>query len=105
MKAAGVIEFEEGDCARISGALTFETTPALYNEMATQVRGNSSPAVLNLAGVTAVDSAGLALLLEWQAARNHTGSSIQIANAPSSLVRLAQLCEAVDLLNLSGRHE
>jgi ABC-type transporter Mla MlaB component len=60
------------------------------------------PVRLDLAGVDAVDSSGLALLLEWQALRPREGR-LQIINAPKSLLSLAQLCEAVDLLELSGR--
>lgn len=105
MPTKSVIEFDDGNCAFISGALTFDTAPGLYEDMAAHVRNGALPARLDLSGVTTVDSAGLALLLEWQAVRNQQGASLIVTGAPSSLVSLAQLCEAIDLLNLSGRHE
>ena len=50
------------------------------------------------------DSAGLALLLEMQAQRAVSGKGLlRFTNAPDSLIRLAQLSEAVELLNLTGR--
>lgn len=105
MPTENVIEFDDGNCAFISGALTFDTAPGLYEEMAAYIRDGALPNSLDLSAVTTVDSAGLALLLEWQAVRNKHGASLKITGAPSSLVSLAQLCEAIDLLNLSGRHE
>ena len=105
MTAESAIELDGGDRAVIRGSLTFNTVPGLYEDMAEHVRNGDLPDSLDLSGVTAVDSAGLALLLEWQAVRNQQGASLTITSAPSSLVSLAQLCEAIDLLNLSGRHE
>jgi ABC-type transporter Mla MlaB component len=105
MTAESAIELDGGDCAVISGALTFDTAPGLYEDMAAHIPNGALPASLDLSEVTTVDSAGLALLLEWQAMRNQQGASLVITGAPSSLVSLAQLCEAIDLLNLSGRHE
>jgi phospholipid transport system transporter-binding protein len=65
----------------------------------------ASPPVeqIDLAGVTTIDSAGLALLLEWQSRAHAAGRELTVRNAPDGLLRLARLCEAVDLLNLSGR--
>ena len=96
------MEEAEDGTIKLNGELTFQTTPGLF-ENSTQLPGNSvGPARLDLAGVSAVDSAGLALLLEWQSMRP-SEDRLQIINAPRSLLSLAQLCEAVDMLNLSGR--
>ena len=100
-----------GDCTMQEGAdgaiellgeLTFHTTPRLYETSTPLLDSTDGPAQLDLGGVNAVDSSGLALLLEWQSRRS-PADRLQIINAPPSLVSLAQLCEAVDLLNLSGR--
>jgi len=103
MTGSCAIEMSEGGCARLSGELTFDSTPALYREMGTHIRTGAVLARIDLGGVTQVDSAGLALLLEWQASRKPSGKTLEIANAPSGLLRLAKLCEAVELLNLTGR--
>ena len=58
---------------------------------------------VDLSGVPLADSAGLALMLEWQARQRKRGRELTIINAPDDLMRLAKLSEADDLLNLSGR--
>jgi ABC-type transporter Mla MlaB component len=86
----------------LNGQLTFQTAPRLF-ETSTRLLGSAGGLTrLDLAGIDAVDSSGLALLLEWQSMRP-SDDRLQIVNAPKSLLSLAQLCEAVDLLNLSGR--
>lgn len=86
----------------VSGALTFETTPALFN----QARGllNGEVRTVNLAAVTRVDSSGLALLLEWQASSRQRGASLVFEDAPPDLLRLAELSESRALLGLSPRN-
>jgi phospholipid transport system transporter-binding protein len=97
------IEFAQDGCARFHGPLTFETVPALFRGLEEQVQREAAVERIDLAGVTAVDSAGLALLLEWQARARANGRSLAVRNVPGALLRLARLCEADELLNLSGR--
>jgi phospholipid transport system transporter-binding protein len=87
--------------ARLNGALTFATVSALFRQIERGLPDGESIERIDLAGVTAVDSAGLALLLEWQARMR--GRELVMQNAPHALLRLAHLCEADDLLRLSGR--
>ncbi|MEJ2382934.1 MAG: STAS domain-containing protein [Xanthomonadales bacterium] len=91
--------------ARLGGRLTFRTCTPLFEEL--QRRGETTPVdgPVDLAEVDQVDSAGLAVLLEWQAQQKAAGHRLSLVNAPDSLLRLAQLAEAVELLNLSGRDE
>jgi phospholipid transport system transporter-binding protein len=96
-----VIEVEKDGHARLSGELTFESVPGLY--LRAQKIMSEDLASIDLLKVTRADSAGLSLLLEWQASRNDQSSMLQFTNAPSSLMSLASLCEATDLLNISGR--
>ena len=97
------IELGGDGCARLSGALTFRSIPALYAEAEPLMRADSGVDSIDLAGVDAADSAGLALLLEWQAVRPAGAGKLAIRNAPPSLLSLARLCEADGLLDLSGR--
>ena len=96
------LELTPGGQARLGGLLTFETSTRLYHEMEKVLHAGNQLEQIDLSGVTEADSAGLALLLEWQAI---TGASLLVSNAPESLIRLAELCEADDFLNLSGRNE
>ena len=103
MTEASTIEAGPDGGARIRGALTFESVPHLYREGATLIADAGAVQWVDLADVQAVDSAGLALLLEWQASRKPSGAELKFVNAPDSLVSLARLAEATDLLNLAER--
>ena len=99
----GGIEFTQEGSARFRGPLTFETVPGLFRDLEERVIREAAVECIDLAEVTAVDSAALALLLEWQARARGNGRKLAVRNAPGGLLRLARLCEAVDLLNLTGR--
>ena len=87
----------------ITGDLTFDSVPTVYVQAQSVLKADSGN--IDLAGVQAIDSAGLALLLEWQASSKARGSSLTFSNAPSDLRRLAALSNATELLGLSARQE
>ena len=87
----------------ITGPLTFATAGELFRSVTTQPNGGF--ALVDLQAVEQVDSAGLALLLEWQARARAEGKSLRITNVPDDLLRLAALCEAAGLLGLESRAE
>lgn len=95
------IDLGEDGCARLEGELTFESVPRLYEQAHSALPENLR--AVDLSGVTTADSAGLALLLEWQASRRGASGRLTFTNAPSSLLSLASLCEATGLLDISGR--
>jgi phospholipid transport system transporter-binding protein len=99
------LEWPAGGGARLGGRLTFATCPAVFREL--QRRGVDAPVdgPVDLSGVDQADSAGLALLLEWQARQVAAGRRLRIEHVPSSLLRLAELADATDLLDLGGRGE
>ena len=83
--------------------LTFESVPGLFRETEKLFRGNIPVSSIDLAKVNTADSAGLALLLEWTALQGKAEKSLDIKNAPSGLLSLAKLCEADDVISMSGR--
>ncbi|NIQ93190.1 MAG: STAS domain-containing protein [Desulfuromonadales bacterium] len=94
----------EGDIARLSGDLTFATVSALFARMETISAAGGMPPVVDLAAVEQIDSAGLALLLEWQSAfvEQEGGSEtslMRIDNPPQALLKIARLCDAEDYLS------
>jgi phospholipid transport system transporter-binding protein len=99
------LEWTADGGARLTGRLTFGTCAALF--AALERHGASTPVdgPVDLAAVEQVDSAGLALLLEWQARQKSAGRRLALVNAPGSLLRLAQLADATELMNLSGRED
>lgn len=99
------MEIDTDGCVRLSGPLTFESVPGLYAESKERFQGSKNLSSIDLSGVIDADSAGLALLLEWQAARRTEHGRLNIENSPSSLMRLARLCEAIELINISERQK
>jgi len=71
----------------INGELTFTTVPELA---ATRISAMDSGAVqLDLAGITRVDSAGIALLIELIRAVRKRGGEVSLLNAPPQLMAIA----------------
>ena len=102
MSEVCTIEIGKKGCASLVGVLNFKSTPGLYKETEKLFNGLAPVSLIDLSGVSTVDSTGLALLLEWQAVQRQASRSLQIINAPPSLMSLAQLCDAVDLLSMSS---
>lgn len=88
----------------LSGELSFDSVPGIYQELKNRFQGSGDALRVDLGGIVRADSAGLALLLEWQAMANGHQRQLEIQNAPDDLVQLAKLCEADKLFKLSGRH-
>lgn len=99
------LEFSPGGQACLGGPLTFETCTRLYHSMERRLQSGETVKQIDLSAVSTADSAGLALLLEWQANSKLSGNSLTLTGAPEGLLQLAKLCEAVELLELSGREE
>jgi phospholipid transport system transporter-binding protein len=82
----------EGRCA-ISGALTLETVPWLWQQL--QVDGLLTLARdADLIGVTDADSAGLAMLVAWRGSCAAGGGELQFRGVPARITALAQLTGA-----------
>jgi phospholipid transport system transporter-binding protein len=82
---------------RLSGSLDFGSVPAVYRAGLEQF-GTDGDIVLDLAGVTRANSAGLALLLEWQRLARQGGRALRLRNLPASLRNIAMVSELVELL-------
>jgi len=97
------IRVEEDGSVFLSGDLTFDSTPSIYGELESRFESTGEIITVDLGEVGRLDSSGLALLLEWQAMANRQQRKLRIQNAPGILIRLAKLCEADKLLDLSSR--
>jgi phospholipid transport system transporter-binding protein len=58
--------------------------------------------VVDCAGVTRADSAGLAVLLDWLAWGRRKSRPINLENLPASLVAIARISEVDELLSATG---
>jgi phospholipid transport system transporter-binding protein len=89
---AQLVAKEAGRCA-VTGTLTLETAPALWQQLkAGGLLTNAREA--DLSGVTDADSAGLALLVAWRAQCLAAGGSLGFHALPERLLALARLTSA-----------
>jgi phospholipid transport system transporter-binding protein len=82
------------------GPLTF-TSARRARELGLEAIGRGAtdgPLVIDCQGVTASDSAGLAVLLDWLAAAKAKGRPLRFAHLPRGLAALARISEADELL-------
>jgi phospholipid transport system transporter-binding protein len=91
LAAAGPGRFE------LSGDIGFEDAARLLAE-GDAAFGALKQAELDLAGVARVDSAGLALLLEWSLAARSAGQSLRYRNIPPAIASLAGISDVAELL-------
>ena len=97
------IQTGDDGTVHLGGEMNFMSTPGIYRELESRFTDSGSVLNIDLAGINHSDSSGLALLLEWQAMVNRLDQQLHITNAPENLLRLAKLCEADKLMDISGR--
>ncbi len=90
-------EVQADERAMLSGELRFDTVGSLL-EAGSRVIGEGRVAVIDLASVSAGDSAGLALLIEWLSVARNVDRSLRYENIPLQLQQLARLSEVEELL-------
>ena len=90
-------EVQGGDRSRVTGSLHFTTVSALLS-VGTEAIGRNEAGVIDLAGVTASDSAGLALLIEWMSVAKSANRALRYENMPCQVQQLARLSEVEELL-------
>ena len=87
-------ELKQGEAGRIelSGELGFNNVTELELQGRQLVdRAASSPVTVDLAGVTAVSSAGLALLISWLRYARQQGAALSFVSVPENLLGLARV--------------
>jgi phospholipid transport system transporter-binding protein len=94
---AASFEVLDGERSRVAGALHFTTVSALLNAGIDAII-NGRASVIDLAGVTASDSSGLALLIEWLSEAKAANRTLRYENVPSQLYQLSRLSEVEELL-------
>lgn len=98
-RAAASLQAEGAGRFRLQGALTGVTVAALRQQGLQQFRHSDTETLsVDLRDVTAVDSAGLALLVDWLAWAEASGRPLQFSHLPPNLRVLAELSEVDSLL-------
>ena len=79
-----------------NGPLTFDTAGAVLE--AAQTLPLPSTGVVDCAGIAAVDSAGVALMLALKRRAAEQGANLELANVPAALTALATLYDVEQIL-------
>jgi phospholipid transport system transporter-binding protein len=83
---------------QLGGELTVATATALRARALPEFAAAGKVLTVDLAGITQVDSAGLALLIDWLAWAAAQHRSLRFGRLPQSLRSLARLSDVEDLL-------
>jgi phospholipid transport system transporter-binding protein len=85
-------------CYRLQAPLQFTTVARLRAQGLELIASAQGELTVDLSAVPAVDSAGLALLIEWLARARAGGMRLRYQQAPAALLALARLSEVEPLL-------
>jgi phospholipid transport system transporter-binding protein len=98
----GISEATEGRVT-VTGDLTFASARDARQLGVLVLEGSRAERiVIDCAGVTRADSAGLAVLLDWLAWGRRKSRVISLENLPASLVAIAKISEVDGLLQAAG---
>ena len=89
-----------GEVLKLEGNLSYETIPVVLAETAQFAARTDLPQQIRIdfAGVTGVDSAAVALLLEWRRMALARGKTLVFENLPANLLALAGLYGVAELI-------
>jgi len=87
------------DAYRLEAALTFATVAMLRKPGLALIAGAGGGLTFDLEAVPAVDSAGLALLIDWLASARARSCELHYAKPAQTLLSLARLSEVEPLLS------
>ena len=83
----------------LTGSLTFDTVPQLWLQGGPLLAAAGAATTdVDLGGVERVDSAGLALLVAWQAQVQAAGGALHYRSMPERLRAIARISEAESFL-------
>jgi phospholipid transport system transporter-binding protein len=85
---------------KLEGNLSYETIPGVLAETAQFAARTDLPVGIRIdfSGVTGVDSAAVALLLEWRRMALARGKTLVFENLPPNLLALAHLYGVAELI-------
>jgi phospholipid transport system transporter-binding protein len=83
---------------RLQAPLLFSSVPALREQGVALISAAQEQLRVDLSGVAAADSAGLALLIDWLACARSAGKRLCYVRVPDALLALARLSDVAPLL-------
>jgi phospholipid transport system transporter-binding protein len=99
------VEITQSGAGRVMvrGELSFATARVAREIGERALAGSGADRIIvDCAGVTRADSAGLAVLLDWLAWGRRRKRAVTLENLPASLVAIARISEVDELLAASG---
>ncbi len=89
-----------GEVLALTGALSFETLPAVLAQSAEFEARPDLPdrLTIDFAAITGADSSAVALLLEWRRKALRRNKSLDFVNLPPALISLARLYGVEELI-------
>ncbi len=90
----------EGQCLKLSGVVDKHSVSGLHKKSVEIARSDNPPTEVCLEAVAHIDSAGLALLLEWRSWARRAGQQLSLSHAPRQLRMLARLSQLDEVLGL-----
>jgi phospholipid transport system transporter-binding protein len=85
--------------SHVRGSLTFATARRAREEGAEKFRACTARSCeVDCSGITASDSAGLTVLLDWVALAKRDGRSLRYVNLPENLLAIARISDLEDFL-------
>ncbi len=97
-KAVGQLHSDGAGRFRLSGVATLNTVAALRSAGLQAFAASKDAITLDLAALTRVDSAGLALLIDWLAWARSSSRELRFVALPDSLRALARLSDVEPFL-------
>jgi len=85
----------------LTGVMNFDSV-TLLNQRASELFPKFKSITIDLSGVTYVNSAGLALLLEWKRKAFLDNKTIQILSIPRKLLNIARVSEIENILSFQS---
>jgi len=101
LESLAQFELSADNRLQVSGELNFKNVPELVLKSQEYFK-NSVGLDVDLADVNRADSAGVALLIEWQRLAQKKNKSISFSNIPSQMMAIARLCGVDELLFLKN---
>ncbi len=86
----------DGDSLILEGAVTLDTVPGLIGAAEEHLRQGAR--VIDFRNVTEVDSAAVALAIEWLRKASESGTGLRLGNLPAAMQNLAKLYGVSELL-------
>jgi phospholipid transport system transporter-binding protein len=95
------LEYRQGGELSLEGALTLATVTGAYQQSIRYFQGGEGPIpqTINLSSVSCMDSAGLALMIEWLRLGKQQNTDIVFQNVPAQITPLVKLFGIDNLLH------